>query len=49
MNFVLHIFRKDARHLYPEILVTLALTIAFAWAAPVQWHSIGAMVGTAPL
>lgn len=29
MSQVLHIFKKDARHLWPEILVSLALTAAF--------------------
>ena len=38
MKLLFHIFRKDARHLYPEILLTLGLTMAFAWAAPVQWR-----------
>jgi hypothetical protein len=38
MKLLLHIFRKDTRHLYPEILLTLALTAIFAWAAPVQWR-----------
>ena len=37
MNLILHIFRKDARHLYPEIAITLVFTVAFAWVAPVQW------------
>ena len=37
MRLILHIFRKDARHLYPEILIVVGLTIAFAWAAPIQW------------
>jgi hypothetical protein len=37
MRLILHIFRKDARHLYPEILIVVGLTIAFAWTAPVQW------------
>jgi hypothetical protein len=37
MRLILHIFRKDARHLYPEILLVVALTIAFAWVAPLQW------------
>jgi hypothetical protein len=32
-----HIFRKDARHLWPEILVTLILFAAFAWSAPSHW------------
>ncbi len=39
MNLVLHIFRKDTRHLYPEILLTLALTTAFASTAPAQWKA----------
>lgn len=46
MNFVLHIFHKDTRHLYPEILITLAFTAAFAWVAPVQWFSIGGIGGS---
>jgi hypothetical protein len=29
MNQILHIFKKDARHLWPEILVSLAITVAF--------------------
>ena len=29
MSQVLHIFKKDARHLWPEILISLALTAAF--------------------
>lgn len=38
MNLTLHIFRKDIRHLYPEILLMLIGTAAFAWIAPQQWH-----------
>jgi ABC-type transport system involved in multi-copper enzyme maturation permease subunit len=34
---VLHIFAKDARHFWPEILVSLALTAAFARLYPYQW------------
>jgi len=30
MSQVLHIFKKDVRHLWPEILISLALTAAFA-------------------
>ncbi len=37
MRLIFHIFRKDARNLYPEILIVVGLTIAFAWTAPVQW------------
>ncbi len=29
MSQILHIFKKDVRHLWPEILVSLALTVAF--------------------
>jgi hypothetical protein len=29
MSQVLHIFKKDARHLWPEILISLAITAAF--------------------
>jgi hypothetical protein len=29
MSQILHIFKKDARHLWPEILISLALTAAF--------------------
>ncbi len=35
MSLALHILRKDIRHLFPEILLTLALTLAFA--ATAQW------------
>lgn len=37
MSLALHILRKDIRHLFPEILLTLALTLAFAATAPAQW------------
>lgn len=39
MNLVPHIFRKDVRHFYPEILVHLALLVMFAWSAPSRWDS----------
>jgi hypothetical protein len=32
-----HILRKDARHLWPETLVSIALLIAFAWAEVQTW------------
>jgi hypothetical protein len=32
-----HIFRKDAFHLWPEILIALVLFAGFAWAAPSNW------------
>lgn len=33
----LHIFRKDAIHLWPETLVSLVLLVAFAWADVQTW------------
>lgn len=39
MKQVLHIFAKDSRRLWPEILITLAITAAFVWIYPVQWMS----------
>ncbi len=30
-NQVLHIFRKDVRHHWPEIVLSLALVVAYAW------------------
>ncbi|HEY0758486.1 MAG TPA: hypothetical protein VGD59_04435 [Acidisarcina sp.] len=37
MSLVLHIVRKDVRHLYLELLITLGVIVAFAWAEPSQW------------
>ena len=37
MKQALHIFAKDARHFWPEILVSLAITAAFAWIYPSSW------------
>ncbi len=37
MQQVLIIFRKDVRHLWPEILLVLATTAAFVWVYPYQW------------
>ena len=37
MKQVLHIFAKDARHLWGEIFLSLAITAAFAWIYPSQW------------
>ena len=34
---ILHIFKKDARHLYPEIVNNLAMLIAFGWVTPKTW------------
>lgn len=37
MRQILHIFRKDVRHHWPEILVSLAVLIAFAVDQPRKW------------
>jgi hypothetical protein len=38
MNQILHIFRKDMRHRWVEMLVSLALLIAHAWHVAHQWN-----------
>jgi len=44
MNQVLHIFRKDIRHLWREIAASLALLVAFAWLDTRSWSQpYGAM------
>jgi hypothetical protein len=55
-NQTLHILRKDVRHLYPEITVSLSLVALFAWIAPAVWPGYltkmaypGAQVGAPPL
>jgi hypothetical protein len=37
MKQILHIFAKDSRHFWPEIVVSLAITAAFTWIYPNQW------------
>ena len=37
MNQVLHIFKKDIRHHWPEILLSLAVLAAYVWNEPDQW------------
>ena len=37
MNQVLHIFRKDARHHWPEIAASLALLASFVWVEMREW------------
>jgi hypothetical protein len=37
MSQIFHIFKKDIRHLWPEILISLALTIAFVRASLGEW------------
>jgi hypothetical protein len=34
---ILHIFAKDTRHYWPEILLSVAITAAFAWIYPNWW------------
>ena len=38
MRQILHIFRKDLRHFWPEILLSLFITAAYAWVYPYQWQ-----------
>lgn len=37
MSLILHIFRKDARHRSPEILISLALLVVYASLQPRTW------------
>ena len=37
MKQILHIFRKDIRHHWPEILTVLVLQAGYVWRAPKQW------------
>jgi hypothetical protein len=37
MSQILHIFRKDVRHHWPEICISLAAITAFAWQEPQRW------------
>jgi hypothetical protein len=37
MKQILHIFAKDSRHFWPEILVSLAITAVFTWSTPRGW------------
>jgi len=43
MKQILHIFAKDVRHLRAEILLTLAVTAAFALACPPAWRTAEGM------
>jgi|GEM_PF-1069050 hypothetical protein len=40
MKQVLAIFKKDARHLWPEILASVVITAAFAIIYPVNWREV---------
>ena len=39
MKQMLHIFAKDSRQFWPEILISLALVVAFVWIYPSSWLS----------
>ncbi|HEX4576336.1 MAG TPA: hypothetical protein VH117_03215 [Edaphobacter sp.] len=39
MSQVLQIFKKDARHLWPEILISLAMTVAFVCVSVSGWST----------
>jgi hypothetical protein len=40
MKQVLHIFRKDTRHFWPEIVASIAITLAFVLVTPSTWKII---------
>ena len=40
MNQTLHIFKKDARRLWPEILISLALTAGLVLTVPFKWANL---------
>ncbi len=37
MKQILHIFAKDSRHFWPEILISMALVGALVWIYPSTW------------
>jgi hypothetical protein len=39
MKQILHIFAKDSRHFWPEILISLALLGTFVWIEPSTWEA----------
>jgi hypothetical protein len=39
MKQILHIFAKDSRHFWPEVLISLALVGALVWVYPSTWLS----------
>jgi hypothetical protein len=43
MKQILHILAKDARHLWAEILLSVAVTAAFACACPANWRATEGM------
>jgi len=40
MKQILHIFAKDTRRFWPEILISLAITAAFVCLCPYQWTTV---------
>jgi hypothetical protein len=40
-NQILHIFRKDVRHHWPEIVLSLAITVAYGWEEVVKYRTWG--------
>ena len=38
MQQILHIFRKDVRRHWPDILVSLAILATYVWDQPAEWH-----------
>ena len=40
MKQILHILAKDARHLWIEILLSIAVIVAFALACPASWRTV---------
>jgi hypothetical protein len=37
MDQILHVFRKDVRRHWREIVLSIAILTAFAWNEPSQW------------
>jgi len=48
MKQILHIFRKDVRRLWMEILVSIVAVALFAWAIPKTWISVYVAAGSKP-
>ena len=44
MKQILHIFAKDSRHFWPEILISLALVGALVWVYPSTRLSAGGLI-----
>jgi hypothetical protein len=49
MKQVIHIFRKDVRHLWKEIAVSLTLLAVYVWSEPATWFSGAAASGLSGL